>query len=103
MKMSSYVVIYPNIVGISLGHKNGLEWTVVANGLSILAKNDACLLKDPVLISLLFLELSHRENSDDDDDDTHPGRIIYPRYCFLVGKALPIKCPLNQRKRGLSK
>ena len=45
MKMSLYVVIYTNIVGISLGHKYGLEWTVVSNGLSILAKNDACLLK----------------------------------------------------------
>ena len=44
MKMAPYVVIYPNIVGISLGHKYGLEWTVVANGLSLLAKNDACLL-----------------------------------------------------------
>ena len=45
MKMASYVVIYPNIVGISLGHKYRLEWMVVANGLRILAKNDACLLE----------------------------------------------------------
>ena len=44
MKMVSYVAIYPNIVGLSLGHKYGLEWMVAANGLSILARNDACLL-----------------------------------------------------------
>ena len=42
--MASYVVIYPNIVGISLGHKYRLEWMVLPNGLSILVKNDACLL-----------------------------------------------------------
>ena len=54
MKMSSYVVIYPNIVGISLGHKYGLERTVVANELSILAKNDACLLleRNPKIVSM---------------------------------------------------
>ena len=44
MKMASYAVIYPNIVGISHGCIYGLEWKVVANGLSILEKNDAYLL-----------------------------------------------------------
>ena len=44
MKMASYVVIYPYMVGISLGRIYGLEWTVVADGLSILERNDAYLL-----------------------------------------------------------
>ena len=44
MKMASYVVIYPNMVGISLGRIYGLEWTVVADGLSILERNDAYLI-----------------------------------------------------------
>ena len=44
MKMASYVVIYSNIVGISLGYIYALEWTVVANRLSVLAKNDAYLI-----------------------------------------------------------
>ena len=44
MKMASYVVIYPNMVGISLGRIYRLEWTVVADGLSILDRNDAYLL-----------------------------------------------------------
>ena len=46
MKMAPNVDIYPNIVGISLGHEYGLEWIVVANGPSILAKKDAYLIKE---------------------------------------------------------
>ena len=59
--MASYVVIYPNMVGISHGHIYGLEWTVVADGLSISERNDAYLLKEEKkgkLMTGIFVSIS---------------------------------------------